>query len=59
MTPLGWLGLALLVAVVAALTGIKPKGTRPVARTGLMSAARLVLLAAVIIIAYFAFRGRS
>jgi hypothetical protein len=59
MTPLGWLGLALLIAVVAALTGIKPKGTRHVARTGLMSAARLVLLAAVIIIAYFAFRARS
>jgi hypothetical protein len=44
---------------VAALTGIKPKGTRHVARTSLMSAARLVLLVAVIIIAYFAFRGGS
>ena len=59
MTPLGWLGLALLIAVVAAVTGIKPKGTRHVARTGLMSAARLVLVAVVIIIAYFAFRSRS
>ena len=59
MSWFAWLGLAVLITAVAAVTGIKPKGTRHVARTGLMSAARLVLLAAVIIIAYFAFRGRS
>lgn len=59
MTTLGWLGLALLIAVVAAVTGIKPKGTRHVARTRLMGAARLALLAVIIIIVYAAFRARA
>jgi hypothetical protein len=59
MTWLAWLGLAVLIAAVAAVTGIKPKGTRHVARTQLMGMARLVLLALVIIFAYLAFRARS
>jgi len=59
MTTLGWLALAVLIAVVAAVTGIKPKGTRHVARTRLMGMARLALLAIVIIIAYVAFRART
>lgn len=59
MTTLGWLGLAVPIAVVAAVTGIKPKGTRHVARTRLMGMARLALLAVVLIIAYFAFRSRT
>ena len=59
MSWLAILGLVLLIAVVAAVTGIKPKGTRHVARTRLMGGARLALLAIVIIIAYLAFRARS
>lgn len=59
MTWFAWLGLAVLVTAVAAITGIKPRGTRHVARTRLMGVARLVLLAIVIIFAYLAFRGRS
>jgi hypothetical protein len=59
MSWLAWLGLAVLITAVAAITGIKPKGTRHVARTRLMGAARLALLALVIIVAYFAFRARS
>ena len=39
-------------------TGIKPKGTRPVAHTRLMGGARLDLLAFVILLAYLAFRAR-
>jgi len=54
-----WLGLAVLITAVAAITGIKPKGTRHVAHTRLMGVARLVLLAIVIIFAYLAFRARS
>jgi hypothetical protein len=54
-----WVGLAALIAAVAAVTGIKPKGTRHVAHTRLMGAARLALLALVIIFAYVAFRTRS
>jgi hypothetical protein len=59
MTWLGWLTLAVIIAAVAAITGIKPKGTRPVARTRLMGVARVVLLAMVLIVLYFAFQARS
>ena len=59
-TWLTWLLIALLVATFAALTGIKPKGSRPVARTRLMGVARFVLVVAVlIVIAYTVFRARS
>jgi hypothetical protein len=59
MSWLAWLGLAVLVAAVAAVTGIKPKGTRHVAGTRLMGVARLALLVIVVIIAYLVFRSRS
>jgi hypothetical protein len=54
MTWLFWLTLAVIVAAVAAVTGIKPKGTRHVARTHLMGVARVALLAIVLIFAYMA-----
>ena len=59
MSWFAWLGLAVLITAVAAVSGIKPKGTRHVARTRLMGVARLVLLLIVIIFAYLAFRARS
>jgi hypothetical protein len=59
MSWLAWLGLAVLITALAAITGIKPKGTRHVARTRLMGVARVVLLAVIIIVAYIAFRSRS
>jgi hypothetical protein len=59
MSWFAWLGLAVLITAVAAISGIKPKGTRHVANTRLMGMARLVLLVIVIIFAYFAFRARS
>jgi hypothetical protein len=59
MSWLAWLGLAVIITAVAAITGIKPKGTRHVANTRLMGMARLALLAVVIIFAYLAFRSRS
>jgi F0F1-type ATP synthase membrane subunit a len=59
MTWFTWLGLALLITAIAAVTGIKPKGTRHVANTRLMGVARLVLVAVVIILAYLAFRARA
>ena len=52
------MGLAVLVAAVAALTGFKPKGTRPVAGTRLMGAGRFVLLLVALVFLYLAFRGR-
>jgi hypothetical protein len=59
MSWFAWLALAVLVTAAAAITGIKPKGTRHVASTRLMGMARLVLLVVVIIFAYLAFRARS
>jgi hypothetical protein len=59
MSWFAWLGLAVLISAVAAITGIKPKGTRHVAHTRLMGVARLVLLALVLIVVYLAFRARS
>jgi hypothetical protein len=56
-----WLTLLLLVAVlvaVAAITGVKPRGGRPVARTRLMSAARVVLLVIAVLLAIAYFTGR-
>ena len=58
MSWLFWLTLAVVVAALAAISGIQPKGTRPVAQTGLMGVARLVLLALVLIFVYLAFRAR-
>jgi hypothetical protein len=54
-----WLGLAVAIGVIAAVTGMKPRGTRPVARTRLMGVARFVLLVIVLLFLYFAWRGYS
>jgi len=59
VTWLTWLFIAVLVAVVAALTGIKPKGSRPVANTRLMGVARFVLVVVALIVAYMIFTARS
>ena len=59
MTWLTWLVLAVLITAAAAITGIKPKGTRHVANTRLMGVARFVLVIIVLIFAYMAFRASS
>jgi hypothetical protein len=59
MSWLAWLMLAVLVTAVAAITGLKPKGTRHVASTRMMGVARLFLVVVVLIFAYLAFRARS
>jgi hypothetical protein len=58
MTWFTWLILAAVVTAVAAVTGIKPKGTRHVARTSLMSVARVVLLFIIAIFVYLAYQAR-
>ena len=50
------LGLAAFVAAVAAVTGIKPRETRPVAHTRMMGMARFVLGVVAIFLVYLAFR---
>lgn len=54
-----WLGLAVAIGAFAALTGLKPSGTRPVAHTRLMGVARFVLLVLVLLFLYLAWRGYS
>ncbi len=58
MSWLAWLGIAVLITAIAAVTGIKPGGTRHVAGTRLMSVARVALIIIVIIVAYLAFGAR-
>lgn len=53
MASFGWVIIVLIVVAFAALTGIKPRGTRPVARTTLMVVARVVLLVLGLLIAYW------
>jgi uncharacterized membrane protein YozB (DUF420 family) len=59
MNWLVWLGLAVVVVAVAAVTGMKPKGTRHVAHTRMMGVGRIALLVIVAIFLYLAFRARS
>ncbi|HEX7831263.1 MAG TPA: hypothetical protein VF787_16520 [Thermoanaerobaculia bacterium] len=59
MNWLVWVGLAVVVAAIAAVTGAKPKGTRPVAHTRLMGVGRIALLVVVVIFAYLAYRARG
>ncbi|MGZ5446149.1 MAG: hypothetical protein ACXW5U_24845 [Thermoanaerobaculia bacterium] len=59
MNWLVWVGLAVLVVAVAAVTGVKPKGSRPVAGTRLMGVARIVLLVIVVIFVVLAYRARG
>jgi hypothetical protein len=59
MNWLVWLGLAVIVAAIAAVTGMKPRGTRPVAHTRMMGMGRILLLIIVVIFAYLAFRARG
>lgn len=59
MNWLVWLGIAMLIAVFAAVTGLKPKGSRPVAHTRMMGMGRLALIAVAIIFAYLAYRAHT
>ncbi|MFN2386390.1 MAG: hypothetical protein ABR576_08920 [Thermoanaerobaculia bacterium] len=57
MSWLFWLGLALVVGLLAALTGIKPKDTKPVARTRMMGIARIILVLMLLIFLFLGYRG--
>jgi hypothetical protein len=59
MSWLVWLGLAVFLGVLAAVTGVKPVGTRHVAGTRLMGAARVVLFIVIVIVLYLAWRART
>ena len=54
-----WLTLAVVVVAFAAVTGIKPKEGRPVARTQLMAVARFVLVLLALVFIYMAYQANS
>jgi hypothetical protein len=58
MSWLFWLGLAVVLGVLVAVTGFKPKGTRPVARSQLMGIGRFVLLILIALVLYLVYRAR-
>jgi hypothetical protein len=41
---------------VAAVTGVKPRGSKPLARTSLMTVARVVLVLLALVVAYVVLR---
>ncbi len=59
MTWIAWLGIAVIIVGIAAVTGIKPKGTRHVAHSRMMGMGRVALVIIGVIFAYIAFRARS
>ena len=59
MNWLVWLGLAVVIAAFAAVTGLKPKGSRPVANTRLMGVGRIFLFIVIAIFVYLAYRARG
>jgi hypothetical protein len=59
MNWLVWLGIAVVVVAVAAVTGMKPKGTRHVAHTRMMGVGRVALFVIAAIFAYLAYRARG
>jgi len=56
MTSFSLLIVVAVVIAAVALTGFRFKGTRPVARTGLMTAARIVIGLLAILLAYMALK---
>jgi choline-glycine betaine transporter len=59
VTWLAYLGIAVFIVAIAAVTGIKPKGTRSVSHSRMMGIGRLALLVIVVILVYAAFRARA
>ena len=59
MNWLVWLGIAVVIVAIAAVTGMKPKGGRHVAHTRMMGVGRVALFVVAAIFLYLAFRARS
>ena len=54
-----WLTIAVVVSVLFAVFGLKPRGGRPVANSRMMTVARIVLLIVVVVLFYFFLRDRA
>jgi hypothetical protein len=59
MNWLALLGVAVVIVAIAAVTGVKPKGTRHVANSRMMGMGRIALVVILIIIAYAVFQARA
>ena len=49
MSPLAYLCVTVILVVAVALTGMGPKGAKPVGRTRLMKTSRMILIGGVIV----------
>lgn len=58
MNWLSILGIVVILVAIASVFGLNPKGGRPVARTRLMSVARVFLVVLGAIMVYLAFKSR-
>ena len=56
MTSFSWVLVVLFVVGVAVLTGIKPRGSKPVEDTSLMTVARIVFVVLAMVMAYVILR---
>jgi hypothetical protein len=54
-----WLTAAVVVSVLFALLGVRPKGARPVGSSRMMAVARVVLVIVAVIILYLVWRARA
>jgi hypothetical protein len=54
-----WLIVALVIAALAAIFGVQPKGGRKVSGTSLMSVGRFVLALFLLILAYAVYRAHA
>ena len=59
MTWLTALWIVAFVVAAVAVFGIKPRGGRHIANTGLIAVARVVLVVMALVVAYFAYKGAS
>ena len=54
-----WLIVAVVIAALAAIFMVQPKGGRNVSRTSLMAVGRVVLAIFILIVAYAVYRARA
>ena len=54
-----WLALAVVICAIAAVTGIKPRGTRHVAHSRMMNAGRFFLFIIIAIFIFMAYRAHG
>jgi uncharacterized membrane protein len=59
MNRIVWLSLAVVVCAIAAVTGVKPRGTRHVAHSRMMGVGRVFLVILVVIFAVMAYRAHG